>query len=93
MSGQWATLWGAKQLDQVIELYAPDAVFLTGQGDRITGRDAIRALFKAALETNTSSLSVRSIVTESSGNLAYDSGDYRETKPTLFGSERTIGKE
>ncbi len=54
-------------------------VFLTGQGQRIAGRAAIREVFKMALETNTSNLSVRSLVTEESGNLAYDSGEYQQT--------------
>jgi uncharacterized protein (TIGR02246 family) len=60
-------------------LYAPDAVFLTGTGDRISGRAAIRALFKSAMAAHTSDLTPRSLVTEVSGNLAYDSGEYSET--------------
>ncbi len=79
ISADWANYWNAKQLDSTVELYAPDAVFLTGQGNRITGRAAIREVFKTALETNTSHLSVRSLVTEESSNLAYDSGEYWQT--------------
>jgi uncharacterized protein (TIGR02246 family) len=88
VSEQWARAWSAKQLDKVIELYAPDAVFLTGTGDRITGRAAIRTAFKTALETITSKLEVRSIITEASGNLAYDSGDYRETITPVSGGTK-----
>jgi len=89
ISEQWARLWSEKQLDQVIELYASDAVFLTSTGDRTAGKAAIRELFKKALEANTSKLAVRSITTEVSGNLAYDSGDYRETiAPALEGAKR-----
>ena len=47
--GLWAEYWRQKQLDSVVALYAPDAVFLTGTGDRISGRSAIRALFKTAM--------------------------------------------
>jgi uncharacterized protein (TIGR02246 family) len=91
ISEQWARAWSARQLDQVMELYAPDAVFLPGTGDRITGRAAIRAAFKTALEINTSNLSVRSIVTEDSGTLAYDSGDYREAiTPVSGGGQREL---
>jgi uncharacterized protein (TIGR02246 family) len=89
ISEQWAKFWSEKQLDQVIELYASDAIFLTATGDRTTGKAAIRELFKVALETNTSKLAVRSITTEVSGNLAYDSGDYRETiAPQSQGAKR-----
>ncbi|MGH9873688.1 MAG: YybH family protein [Pyrinomonadaceae bacterium] len=77
--GLWAKYWKQKQLDDVIALYAPEAVFLTGTGDRISGRSAIRTLFKTAMEGHTSDLTPRSLVTEVSGNLAYDSGDYLET--------------
>ena len=76
---RWATLWMAKDLKQVVDLYADDGVFLTGSGDRFTGKTAIRDLFKKALETSTSDISVRSLRTEVSGNMAYDSGEYKET--------------
>jgi ketosteroid isomerase-like protein len=63
----------------VIALYAEDAVFLPSTGSRITGRAAIRELFAKALPGLKSDLRVHSKVTEQSGNLAYDSGEYEET--------------
>jgi uncharacterized protein (TIGR02246 family) len=87
--GQWANYWRQKQLENVVALYAPDAVFLTGTGDRISGRAAIRALFKTAMAGHTSDLTPRSLVTEVSGNLAYDSGDYFETITSAFGAAKT----
>lgn len=87
--GLWAKYWREKQLDNVIALYAPDAVFLTGTGDRISGRPAIRALFKTAMEGHTSDLTPRSLVTEVSGTLAYDSGDYSETIIPASGVAKT----
>lgn len=79
ISEQWAKEWSARNLDAVIALYAEDAVFLTATGSRTTGRAAIRELFEKALAANTSDLHVQSKVTEQSGNLAYDSGEYEET--------------
>ena len=87
--GQWAEYWRQKQLDNVVALYSPDAVFLTGTGDRFSGRDAIRAVFKTAMEGHTSDLTPRSLVTEVSGNLAYDSGDYLETIIPASGVAKT----
>ena len=86
---QWAEYWRQKKLDEVVALYAPDAVFLTGTGDRFSGREAIRAVFKTAMEGHTSDLTPRSLVTEVSGNLAYDSGDYLETIIPASGVART----
>ncbi|HYU99963.1 MAG TPA: SgcJ/EcaC family oxidoreductase [Pyrinomonadaceae bacterium] len=87
--GEWAEYWRQKKLDDVVALYAPDAVFLTGTGDRFTGRNAIRAVFKTAMEGHTSDLTPRSLVTEISGNLAYDSGDYLETIIPASGVAKT----
>jgi ketosteroid isomerase-like protein len=75
---QWVQQLHAKQLDQIMTFYAPDAVFLSPNG-RFTGPAAIRGLFKNIMESVTSNLSLHSIVTETSGDLAYESGDYRET--------------
>jgi uncharacterized protein (TIGR02246 family) len=86
---QWAEYWRQKKLDDVVALYAPDAVFLTGTGDRFSGREAIRAIFKTAMEGHTSDLTPRSVVTEISGNLAYDSGDYLETTIPASGVAKT----
>ena len=79
---EWAKDLYAKRLDQIAMLYAPDGVFLAPGVERITGRPAIRDLCKNAMETYTSNMSLRSIAMEISGNLAYDSGDYRETVVT-----------
>ena len=76
---QWVNRFSAKQLDPVMELYAPDAVFLTGGGQRITGAPAIRQLIKGAMDTVTVDLRLQSVKIEDSGKLAYDSGDYTET--------------
>jgi uncharacterized protein (TIGR02246 family) len=78
ISARWAKEWSAKNLEAVIALYADDAVFLPATGSRVTGRAANRDLFEKALAANTSELHLESKVTERSGNLAYDSGDYEE---------------
>lgn len=87
--GKWAEYWRQKQLEKVVALYAPDAVFLTGTGDRFSGREAISAIFKTAMQGHTSDLTPRSLVTEVSGNLAYDSGDYLETIIPASGVAKT----
>jgi uncharacterized protein (TIGR02246 family) len=82
MRVDWPKALYSKQLDQIAMLYAPDAVFISA-GDRFTGRPAIRELCKNAMATNTSNMTLHSIVTGHSGDLAYDSGDYRETVTTI----------
>jgi ketosteroid isomerase-like protein len=76
---QWVKELHDKQLDQMIAHYATDAAFLSPSGGRFTGPAAIRGLFKNVMDTVTSELTMHSLVTENSGDLAYDSGDYTET--------------
>jgi uncharacterized protein (TIGR02246 family) len=71
----WVTDWKAKNLDNLISLYAPDAVFLPADGSRATGRDEIRAALQKQLGAP---LSVQSVTVDCSGELAYDDGTFTE---------------
>jgi uncharacterized protein (TIGR02246 family) len=89
LRAQWAQELHDKELDKIIALYAPDAAFLAPSGGRFTGQTAIRGLFKTIMDTVTSNITFHSIVTESSGDLAFDSGDYNETLvPTKSGPDQ-----
>jgi uncharacterized protein (TIGR02246 family) len=83
LRSQWAKSLLDKKLDQIASLYTSDAVFLQPSGERITGRPAIRDLCKKIMDTFTSDITLHSIASEHSGDLAYDSGDYRETLEKL----------
>jgi uncharacterized protein (TIGR02246 family) len=83
LRSDWAANLHAKKLDQITALYAEDAVFLQPNGQRVTGRPAIRDLCKNVMETFTSDISLHSIASEISGDLAYDSGDFHETMVKL----------
>src|SRR5262249_42398453 len=83
LRSEWAKDLHDKKLDQIVMLYAPDAVFLPPNGERIVGRSAIRDLTKRAMDTFTSDLTFRSITMEYSGNLAYDSGEDSVTQGAL----------
>jgi uncharacterized protein (TIGR02246 family) len=85
---EWAKRLHSKQLDQLLALYAPDAVFLQPSGERITGKPAIRELCKKIMETFTSDITLHGIDTEHSGDLAYDSGEYNEALVKLSDDSR-----
>jgi ketosteroid isomerase-like protein len=76
---EWAKDLHAKQLDQLVALYASDAVFLKPSGERVSGRPAIRDLCKKVMDTFTSDIIFQSLASDHSGDLAYDSGEYRES--------------
>jgi len=75
----WLTDWNLRQVNSIMALYAPDAMFLTASGERAVGQAAIRALFEGMRASNMSNLRLHSLAVEQSGDLAYDSGSYRET--------------
>ncbi|MGO9639875.1 MAG: YybH family protein [Candidatus Acidiferrales bacterium] len=75
----WSKEWSAGHLEETLALYTPDAVFFTGEGGRVAGQAAIRNLFQHWIDASTATIQLHSLGSESSGNLAYDSGDYTET--------------
>jgi ketosteroid isomerase-like protein len=79
----WAHDLHTKQLDSILKFYASDAVFLQPNGERITGPAALRALFEKVMSTYTSEIIFHSQNIETSGDLAYDSGDFEETLTTI----------
>lgn len=75
----WAKTLQSKQIDQLAALYTPEAVFLKPTGERITGRPAVRDLCKKIMDTFSSEFTFHSLTSDISGNIAYDSGEYRES--------------
>jgi ketosteroid isomerase-like protein len=79
----WVQDLRTKQLEPILKFYAPDAVFLQPTGERITGSAALRTLFQTIMTTFNSDLTLHSQNLETSGDLAYDSGDFKETLTTI----------
>ena len=75
---QWAKDLKGKFVDDSLAQYAPDADFVSDDG-RTHGVAALRQLFTTVTKTFDSDLSFRSERIEISGELAYDSGTYKET--------------
>jgi ketosteroid isomerase-like protein len=78
LAGQWAELWNAKKLDAVMQLYAPEPVFLPTIGPRWSGANVIRTNFAGLLAHYNPHLNLHSIRRQASGDLAYESGIYDE---------------
>jgi len=74
----WVRDLRTKQLEPILKLYATDAAFLQPNGERITGAAALRSLFQNIMATFDSDLTLHSKSLETSGDLAYDSGDFEE---------------
>jgi ketosteroid isomerase-like protein len=81
-----------KQLEPILKSYAPDAVFLQPNGDRIAGSAALRNLFQFIMATFNSDLTLHSVNLETSGDLAYDSGDFQENLTVIASGAKITSK-
>jgi len=88
----WVQDLRSKQLEPILKFYAPDAVFLQPTGERLTGSAALRTLFQTILSTFNSDLILHSQNLETSGDLAYDSGDFQEILATIATGAKITGK-
>ncbi|MGB8589990.1 MAG: DUF4440 domain-containing protein [Candidatus Acidiferrales bacterium] len=79
----WVQDLRTKQLGPILKFYAADAAFLQPDGERITGSAALHTLFQNIMATFNSDLTLHSQNLETSGDLAYDSGDFQETLTTV----------
>jgi ketosteroid isomerase-like protein len=75
---QWAKDLHGKFVEDSLAQYAPDADFISDTG-RTHGMAALRQLFTTITKTFDSDLAFTSQRVEVSGDLAYDSGTYKET--------------
>jgi ketosteroid isomerase-like protein len=79
----WVQDLRTKQLEPILKFYAADAAFLLPSGERIAGSAALRNLFQNIMATFNSDLTLHSQNLETSGDLAYDSGDFQENLTTI----------
>jgi ketosteroid isomerase-like protein len=75
---QWARDLKGKFIDDSLAQYAADADFVSDDG-RTHGPAALRQLFVTVTKAFDSDLTFQSDRVEISGDLAYDSGSYKET--------------
>jgi uncharacterized protein (TIGR02246 family) len=79
LRGRWAAALHDKRLDDCVSLYAADATFLDPRGSRIEGQQALQSIFQLAFAAIDSTIEFSSVSVQSSGDLAFDSGSYKET--------------
>lgn len=84
---EWASHLRQKQIEASVEMFAPDADFLPPDGTRIHGTAELRKLYQSVTAAFDSDLIFDSSRVEISGDLAYDTGSYREQL-----TERTTNK-
>ena len=86
----WIDAYNNKQPEKIAETYTDDAVVLPTIGKPIQGKDAIRDYWKQSIDAGGGNVSVSDTHTESSGDLAYDTGRYKVTTKTPDGNTRDV---
>jgi ketosteroid isomerase-like protein len=88
----WVEDLRTKQLEPILKFYASDAAFLQPTGERITGSPALRTFFQTIMATFNSDLTLHSQNLETSGDLAYDSGDFQEALTNIATGAKLTSK-
>jgi len=88
IGNDWARNWNAGDLEKVVAVYAPDAVYLPPHHEAVHGRDAIREYLRGPRSHGVSDLAFDVTYIKQSGDVAWDVGTYRMTVPQNDGTKK-----
>ena len=77
-SADWSKASQARDLDKATSYYADDAIYFVNNGAKVTGKDAIKLVWKSELATPGPGLTFETTYVEvaRSGDIAYEYGTY-----------------
>jgi len=84
----WAQACNTKHLDDVLELYAPDATLVRANVAPVRSLPAIREFLFALLEAGLGDVEMESLRTEVFGEIAFDMGRSKMLVPVALGKRR-----
>ena len=85
---EWVLACNTKHLDDLLELYAPDALVLRSNYPPVRGAAAVREFFFGALEAGLGEVEVEPLRVEVVGDLAYEAGRCKALVPSATGKRR-----
>jgi uncharacterized protein (TIGR02246 family) len=88
LTQEWVLACNMRQLDELLELYAPDAVVLRSNLPLLRGAAQIREFFFSALESGLGEVSLEPMRVEISGEIAHEVGRYSALVPGNAGKRR-----
>jgi ketosteroid isomerase-like protein len=88
LTQEWVLACNTRQLDELIELYAADALVLRSNLPPIRGALAVREFFFASLEAGLGEVAVEPMRVEVVGDLAHEVGRYSALVPGTVGKRR-----
>jgi uncharacterized protein (TIGR02246 family) len=84
----WIQAANTKQLDDLVELYLPDALMLRPNVPAVRGTAAIREFFFSALDSGLGEVEMDPIRVELLGDLAYEAGRVKMLVPSVVAGKR-----
>jgi ketosteroid isomerase-like protein len=88
LTQDWALACNGKQLDDLVELYAVDAVLLRPNVPPVRGTAAIREFFFGVLDAGLGDVEMETLRTEIFGDVAYEAGRCKMLVPFTMGKRR-----
>jgi uncharacterized protein (TIGR02246 family) len=88
LTQEWVLACNTRQLDELIELYSPDAVVLRSNLPPIRGTMALREFFYSSLEAGLGEVAVDPLRVDVTGDLAHEVGRYSALVPGTAGKRR-----
>jgi uncharacterized protein (TIGR02246 family) len=88
VSHEWVVACNTKHLDDLLELYAADALVLRSNYPPVRGAAAIREFFFGALEAGLGEVEMEPLRVEVVGDLAYEAGRCKALVPGSAGKRR-----
>ena len=84
----WVFACNSKQLDDLVSIYAPDALVLRPNHPAVRGTAAIREFFFAALDSGVGDVEIDPIRLDVIGDFAYEAGRFKMLVPLAVGKRR-----
>ena len=84
----WALACNTKQLDDLVDLYVPDALLQRPNVSAVRGTAAIREFFFGLLEAGMSEVEMEPLRTELFGDFGYEAGRCKSLVPIAIGKRR-----
>jgi uncharacterized protein (TIGR02246 family) len=88
LTQEWVLACNTRQLDELLELYASDAIVLRSNHPPIRGASSVREFFFSALEAGLGEVEVDPIRVDVIGDLAHEVGRYGALAPGTVGKRR-----
>jgi uncharacterized protein (TIGR02246 family) len=85
---EWVLACNTRQLDELLDLYAPDAVVVRSNLPLLRGAAAIREFLFSAIESGLGEVAVEPLRVEVLGDLAHEVGRYSALVPGTTGKRR-----